>query len=1289
MASRKGTLLPKWLQGNNGHLSINSYTKLENRRDYVAPTPYKSPPIVNKVAPINSTNLKRKLLNTSRGYDQPSNAINPPTVNTPRKIVQQGKVPIKGLQRPNNPFAPALVNFANTASLGLLEANNKGIQQLHQQSPISSTIGSMAGYVMPYGIGSKLARPITSKFVKPLAKKLIEGAMVGSGVELASGVIGQRGVKQTTKNVAIGGVLGAVGDVALHGAGKLIGKGIKSLKAKPQYTLDYLNRDSKGRLNNGLLRSITQPLGFKASFRKPKIEAKIETPQNVLYHGTRGKFEGFNPSEDLYLTGDKEYATTYVNTKNGGQMVHTEISPKAKILDTRTVEGKIEAENIIKSSKAMNYNGLERYKTEHFNDDLPMYAQEEFAELAKQKGYDGLIVSERNGINSTRVFNKDVVKTIKTEDLPQAIKPINTTVKKDLQNVDDINLTIDELTEKHGSMMRAYQIYDKLHADAFGKNPLKATTNNLKVESANTPIVNKKLPTDTLQPPNTKVSQFKTNTLKNSEFLADKETQKVIDNIAMEYEVKPNVQTVNRAMQEVNNDFDGVMNRIKNTEIVSGQGALNSAEDSAASALITNKLRLKAKETGNYTELKAWLEVLQPKVTNTAQSLQALKTWKDLSPEGTIFKAQQTVGEVNRAGEKLYGKNFKPIELTTDEIKHIGDSMEDVIKMPETTPGEIKAKERAFAKVKKVIGDKIPATIADKVKALQRISLLLNPKTNVRNVLGNTILNTLENTKDVISAPLDKLVSLKTGNRTTLLPSLKGLQTQGKGMVKGFKTVIGDIKQGVNTSQSVGQFDITGDRIFKNKALNKLEQTTNTALRFGDEPFYQAAYDESLRQQLKIAKVTKPTKDMLEKAKLSAQDRTLQNNSQMVESFKKVQQALNFEKTGEPKKFGLGNIVLPFAKTPANILDKAIDYTPLGSLKAISQVIGTKKIFNQKLFVDRIGRSVVGTGGIALGYDLAKNGMITGNFNKDKDVAAMDRQTGKSPYSFVSGNTYKTFDWAAPASIMLAIGADLYYGGKDRKDMANVAVEALKSGGTTLLNQSLLQGIQRMFGYNDLIGGISASMLNAPTQFVPTALKQASQLKDSVQRDTYNADPLKKLGNQIKAKLPLMSEKLPPKIDTLGRDVKQFQGKNNAFNVLINPGFTTKNVANDTEKFVTKLYNETGLKTHFPKVASDKIIYKADSTTNKTISLTPTEKVQFQKYIGQRTNKEFEVIAKTYTENEKNNRTTTSATQQVKDLGSLLTDIYTDGEKKILEARGIKEWNSKTYGKTLGNNPRN
>ena len=747
-------------------------------------------------------------------------------------------------------------------------------------------------------------------------------------------------------------------------------------------------------------------------------------------------------------------------------------------------------------------------------------------------------------------------------------------------------------------------------------------------------------------------SEFKTNTLKNSEFLQQPETQKIINDINAQYEIKPNKQSVDRATQRLTKDFNGTKSSIENLQ------ALNSAEDTVSAGLITRQLRQEASTSGDYTKLKSWLETIQPKVTETAQSLQALNTWQKLSPESTLFKIQQVVGKVNREGIKTYGDKFKKIDFTPDEMKYVNDAMTKIESMPAITPQEIRAKDVAYAKVKQFAADKVPVTLAEKVQALQRISMLLNGKSMGRNIFGNVIMGGLENIKDIPTSLTDMAVSkFKTGQRTTLMPSVEGLKTQGKGLWKGFKNTLQDAKQGIDTNPSRGQYELPNKTIFKGP-LGKLEKATSFGLTLGDRPFYQAAYDESLRQSMKIGKVTVPTKAMTENAVKMAEDRTYQNTSSLVEGFRKIQKGLN-KMTGN-ENMGLGTVTLPFIKTPSNILDKASDYSIIGTIKGISQLM-SKKTFDQKLFVDRIGRSITGSATIALGYDLAQKGLITGQANKDKDMAALDKQAGKQEYAIKSGDTYHTISWMQPSSIPLMIGADIFYGGKTKKDATNIIADAIKSGGTTLFKQSLLQGVQKLFGGYDPISGVSNVISGVPTQFIPGSLsKQVAQYTDKTVRDTYSPNNLGTIGNQIKSKIPGLSKTLPAKINTMGNEVKQFNGKDNLFNVFLNPGFTSKYNPSKAEKLATDIYDSTGNKGVFPRVAKNTITYK-DKEENKTIQLTPREKQQLQVYIGKETEKEYSNYAVGYD----------SAETNAKALQKLLSRIYTEGENIILEGRGL------------------
>lgn len=97
------------------------------------------------------------------------------------------------------------------------------------------------------------------------------------------------------------------------------------------------------------------------------------------------------------------------------------------------------------------------------------------------------------------------------------------------------------------------------------------------------------------------------------------------------------------------------------------------------------------------------------------------------------------------------------------------------------------------------------------------------------------------------------------------------------------------------------------------------------------------------------------------------------------------------------------------------------------------------------------------------------------------------------------------------------------------------------------------------------------------------------------------------------------------------------------------------------KKVATDVYNATGNKGVFPRVAGTSITYK-DKTGNKTIQLTPQEKQQFQQYIGQETEKQYSNI-----------NTNKSMETQAKDLQKILSKIYTNGENIILRGRGLSE----------------
>ncbi|MDA8220108.1 MAG: hypothetical protein M0Z35_00010 [Desulfitobacterium hafniense] len=720
--------------------------------------------------------------------------------------------------------------------------------------------------------------------------------------------------------------------------------------------------------------------------------------------------------------------------------------------------------------------------------------------------------------------------------------------------------------------------------------------------------------------------------------------QNTLDN-PLTYEPITNKETFSKAKAIVGEDA------VKARDLFDAPSKGISANDVAlGEALIT-----KAIKDGDTVGANRLIADLAEKLTTAGQAVQAASIFKRLSPEGMLLYAQRVVNSTSKDLLENMGKKAPKVELTAEDSQFITDTMSRVQTLPDGREKDI-----AMGLVMRRIADKVPASLSDKAKGLQRISLLLNPKTMIRNTIGNTIFGSIDNLSNVVATPIDKIVGKISGQRTTTLPSISG---QLKSGVRGVRETIEDARLGIDTYSGKTQYELPSGRTFDNKGLNALDQATKIGLQLGDRPFYNAAYDDVLRQQMKLAKAEKPTQGMIDQAHKIAQQRTYQDVNAFTDAFKLAQSALNGGKA-----IGLGNIVLPFVKTPANVLARAVEYSPFGLTKTLKEAYnGIKKNgkFDQKAFVDSISRSVTGTAIIMVGYDLAKKGIITGSGNKDKDVAALERGLGKNDFSFKIGDKYHTYSWAQPASMALAVGADIYLKGKDRKEAENVVFDAVKSGGETLFKQSVMQGLQRFMGGYSPMENIAETIINAPTQAIPTLFNQAGQYNDDIQRSTYDPTNIGTAKNLIKARIPGLNKTLEPKIDTFGKTIQRNQGKNNLFNVFVNPGSSTTFKPTKVQSEILRIYESTGEKSIFPKVAPKTLTEKG-----RSITLTPKEITQFQQTMGKVAEDRMKSVIEfkekgTFTQQELDKK-------KAKELKDAIEKAYDDAKLQLLENRGIE-----------------
>ncbi|MFA9263153.1 MAG: hypothetical protein ACEQSB_07505, partial [Undibacterium sp.] len=348
-----------------------------------------------------------------------------------------------------------------------------------------------------------------------------------------------------------------------------------------------------------------------------------------------------------------------------------------------------------------------------------------------------------------------------------------------------------------------------------------------------------------------------------------------------------------------------------------------------------------------------------------------------------------------------------------------------------------------------------------------------------------------------------------TGKRTTALPTMAQFSGAKKGFFQGYK----EAKAGINTTNVHTQFDLPQVPTFRKGVLAQLEKAMRISLQAPDRAAYQAAFDDTIKGLTRANKNAKVTPEMLETAHYNGLYRTFQDDNittQLFQGLKKSFNKIGYESDG--KTVGLGDLILKYPKTPANLLNRGLAYSPAGMIRTIFHAARPLfgKEFNQKAFVDSFSKSIVGTTGlVGTGMYLNNLGIITAKPSEKTDVRNMERMTGLGGYKinvsalkrFVGsgmnedaaklreGDTLVNYDWAQPVALGLSIGANISEGGKldEQKamDIVDTIVNSVGEGTNTLAEQPLVQGVQRLFGYG-LKEGVQETGKGSLASFVPT-----------------------------------------------------------------------------------------------------------------------------------------------------------------------------------------------------------
>jgi hypothetical protein len=257
------------------------------------------------------------------------------------------------------------------------------------------------------------------------------------------------------------------------------------------------------------------------------------------------------------------------------------------------------------------------------------------------------------------------------------------------------------------------------------------------------------------------------------------------------------------------------------------------------------------------------------------------------------------------------------------------------------------------------------------------------------------------------------------------------------------------------------------------------------------------------------------------------------------------------------KNYAFARFVLPFVRTPSNLLSFALERTPLS---ASFKIPGTNKRLNvpglrseaealQKGLASKDpvikaaaqGKVVTSFATAGLFYEMVFNNnntlpLITGGGPKDERQKKILEETGWRPYSIKIDGTYYSYQRLDPIATLLGVSADMSELMKENieaneADLEHVGIAVATALSRNVANKSYLAGIQLWADalkdperFGERLGR------NYSSSFVPNVL---SQMQDY---DKQSMREVRSIADAVLKKLPNGRDMLDPKRNILGEE---------------------------------------------------------------------------------------------------------------------------------------------------------
>lgn len=612
---------------------------------------------------------------------------------------------------------------------------------------------------------------------------------------------------------------------------------------------------------------------------------------------------------------------------------------------------------------------------------------------------------------------------------------------------------------------------------------------------------------------------------------------------------------------------------------------------------------------------------------DAGRRLQLFKLIRKMTPQGQLMAVQKGVQRSVERINKGRGKNNQADVTIPQELvdEYLDAAQRDIQEQTEETAREKETIEQA---IYKAAAAQIKASPMEKLNAWRYMAMLGNAKTQVRNIFGNAAFRPMVSVKRAVGAAIEHF-AVEQENRTK---AVLGTGQDAKALLKWAQedAKSQDAQQALSYSSQTGDAArdaIQNERqIFDTQWLETVRKTTQEVPEYFDMVFKSREYAYSLASFVKArgytsAQITANAvpADVLNAARSYATQEALKATFNDHNAISDLLSRLRYRGNNAFGKAAniLGEGVLPFRRTPANILVRGLEYSPANVVRSawnLSTKVRAGEM-SAATAIDQMASGLTGTAAMVLGYALASG--IFGIRLRGKIEDEDEKRMGHQEYALEIGDQSYTIDWLAPVNIPLFVGANIYE--TNQQSDASWLSSVINASGSSLepmLELSCLSSLNDLFESakyaeegTELWSAVASAATSYMTQFIPTLFGQVEQATEAEKQSAYSsaATPVER---SIEKTIGRMTQRIPgldlfqaQKYDAWGNGVET----SNAYQSFINPAYASQITNDPVDQEISRL-NKAQSENVSPSLPSQSITYTGkDGQAHKGQRLTAEE----------------------------------------------------------------------------------